>query len=78
MAMTGDTTQETAFWNDYRHRLGEALKNLSEQDIRLVRLLYYEEMAVKDVAEIFGCCRKTIGKRRERILKELRQRIGCM
>lgn len=71
------TLVEAAIWNDYRHKLEVAPKSLSEWDARLVKLLYFEEITVKDVAEIFGCSRKTIGKHRERVLQELRQQIGC-
>lgn len=75
---TIDATQEAVLWNECREKLRNALKSLSEQDARLVQLLYFEEITVKEVADIFGCSRKTIGKHRGRILKELRQRIGYM
>ena len=72
----GDVTLETVFWNISRDKLWKAIGKLPEQDARLVRLLYFEEIPVKEVAVIFGCCRKTIEKRKERILKELRYKIG--
>ena len=75
---TVDVTQEAVLWNECCDRLGNALKNLTKRDARLVRLLYFEEITVKEAADIFGCSRKTIGKHRDRILKELRQRMGCM
>lgn len=68
-----DVTLEAVLWNECRDRLGNALKSLAEQDARLVRLLYFEEITVKEAADIFKCSRKTIGKHRERILKQLRQ-----
>ena len=63
-----DTTQEAVLKNDYQQKLENALKNLTEQDIRLLKLLYFEETSVKRVAEIFGCSRKTIQNRHKRIL----------
>lgn len=71
-----DTTLETVLRNEYRGRLENALKKLQEQDIRLVRLLYFEEVTVKKAAEIFGCSRKTIQNRRKRILKQIRSEMS--
>ena len=73
---TVDVTQEAVLRNECRDKLENALKSLPEQDAQLVHLLYFEEITVKKAADIFGCSRKTIGKHRERILEELRQRIG--
>ncbi len=75
-ASTQDTTLEAALRNECREKLENALKNLPEEDIRLVRLLYFEEMTVKKTAEIFGCSRKTIRNRRRRILKEIRKMMS--
>jgi len=75
---TVDVTQEAVLWNECREKLGNALKSLKKRDAQLVQLLYFEEITVKEAANIFGCSRKTIGKHRKRILKELRQRIGWM
>lgn len=62
--------------NECRDKLENAIRSLTEQDARLVQLLYFEDITVKEAADILGCSRKTIGKRRERIMKELGQRIG--
>lgn len=70
---TEDVTQEAVLWNECRNKLENALKSLPKQDARLVRFLYFEEITVKEAADIFGCSRKTIGKHRDRILNELRQ-----
>lgn len=67
----GDVTLETVFWNIGRDKLWKAIGKLPEQDVRLVRLLYFEEIPVKEAAEIFGCCRKIVENRRKRILKIL-------
>ncbi len=73
-----DTTLEAVLRNEYRGRLENALKNLPEEDIRLVRLLYFEEMTVKKAAETFGCSRKTIQNRRGRILDKMRKMMSEM
>lgn len=70
-----DVTQEAVLWNECQDKLGNALKSLTKRDALLVRLLYFEEITVKEVADIFECSRKTIAKHRERILGELRQKI---
>ena len=42
----------------------------------LVRLLYFEDMTVKKTAEIFGCSRKTIHNRREKVLEKIRKMMS--
>lgn len=67
----GNVTQEAALWSIGRDRLCNALDRLAGQDARLVRLLYFEGLTVKEAARILGCSRKSVGNRRRRILKEL-------
>ncbi len=76
ISATRDTTLEAALRNECLERLENALKKLSEQDIGLVRLLYFEEMTVKKAAEIFGCSRKTIQNRRGRLLEKIRKMMS--
>lgn len=66
-----DATQEAVLKNECRDILRNTLKKLPEQDARLIWLLYFEETTVKKAAEIFGCNRKTIQNRRQRILEEM-------
>lgn len=68
-----DTTQETVLRNECQSRLQNALKNLPEQDTRLLKLLYFDEITVKKAADIFNCSRKTIQSRRQRILEKIRK-----
>ena len=63
---------ETILKNQCRKRLENAFRKLPEQDIRLVRFLYFDEMTVKKTAEICGCSRKTIQNRRRRILEKMK------
>ena len=55
---TRDSTLEAVLRNECRETLENILKKLPEQDIRLLKFLYFEEMTVKKVAEVFGCSRK--------------------
>lgn len=52
-------------------KLWKGLESLPEQDAYLIYLLFFEEVTVKDTAQIFGCSRKTIYNRRKRILGQL-------
>lgn len=75
-ACTEDETLEAALRNECRYKLESAIKSLPEQDAWLVKLLYFEDITVKEAAQIFDCSRKTIWSRRQRILNDLKQRIG--
>lgn len=66
-----DMTQEVVLRKEYWERLGNAFEKLPEQDVRLLKLLYFEEITVKKVAEILGCSRKTVENRHRKILREL-------
>lgn len=71
-SLNRDTTLEAVLRKECRDQLENALRKLPEQDIRLVRFLYFDEMTVKKTAEIFGCSRKTIESRRRRILEKMK------
>lgn len=73
-----DTTQEAVLKNDYQQKLENALKNLPEQDTRLLKLLYFEEITVKKASDIFNCSRKTIQNRRKQILEKIRKMMEEM
>lgn len=66
-----NVTEEIALRNINREKLRDTLEKLSEQDRYLIQLLYFKEIKVKDVGEIFGCSRKTVENRRRKILSEL-------
>jgi DNA-directed RNA polymerase specialized sigma24 family protein len=46
--------------------------SLAKEDDRLIYLLFFEEVTIKDAAQILRCSRKTIYNRRKCILSELR------
>ena len=65
--------EEEVFKKIYIDKLREAMENLPEEDAYLIYLLFFEEITVKEAAQICGCSRKTIQNRRKRILKNLCQ-----
>ena len=65
--------EEAVLKKMYIDKLREAMENLPEEDAYLIYLLFFEEITVKEAAQICGCSRKTIQNRRKRILKNLCQ-----
>ena len=45
---------------------------------KLLYLLFFEEVTVKEAAQLCGCSRKTITNRRKRILKELNEKLKAI
>ena len=72
---------ETSY-NSYLHilspELQEALKYLSEEEMELIRLLFFEEYTVKKTAQYFGCCTKTIRNRKNKVLQKLKDRLETL
>ena len=66
-----DILEETAIKKLYIEKLRNVLDELPEADVYLMYLLFFEEVTVKEAAQLCGCSRKTIENRRKRILKEL-------
>ena len=56
----------------------EALKYLSEEEMELIRLLFFEEYTVKKTAQYFGCCTKTIRNRKNKVLQKLKDRLETL
>ena len=67
----GNVAEEIALRNLGRNNLWDALKKLSEQEIQLIKLLYFEEITIRKVAGIFECSRKSVENRRRKILQKL-------
>ena len=59
-------------------KLHSVMKEMEERDAYLLYLLYFEEVTVKEAAQICGCSRKTIANRRKRILKELNEKLKAI
>ena len=67
-----NTPEENAVRSACMEKLRESLACLPEQDARLLQMLFFEDMTVTDAALSYGCSRKSIQKRRDRILRQLR------
>ena len=65
-------TEETVLCKLYEAKVREGIAQLAKEDACLIYLLFFEEVTIKDAAQIMGCSRKTIYNRRKRILSELR------
>ena len=65
-------SQEMAVRSECLKKLKESLEQLPEQEAYLIYLLFFEEVTVKEAAQICGCSRKTIQNRKKRILKTLK------
>lgn len=66
-----DSLEETAIKKMCIDKLREVMDKIAEEDAYLLCLLFFEEVSVKEAAQICGCSRKTVENRRKRILKEL-------
>ena len=65
-----DGVEDTVIREICTEKLRSVMEKLAEEDAYLLYLLYFEEVTVKEAAQICGCSRKTIANRRKRILKE--------
>lgn len=78
-SVQSDTSPEEAVLKKmYIDKLREALENLPEEDAYLIYLLFFEEITVKEAAQLCGCSRKTIQNRRKRILDNLYQMMQSL
>ena len=51
---------------------------LNEEEMELIRLLFFEEYTVKKTAQYFGCCTKTIRNRKNKVLQKLKDRLETL
>lgn len=76
-----DSLEDTVIRKICVEKLRSVMEELAEEDAYLLYLLFFEEVTVKEAAQLCGCSRKTIANRRNRILKYLNgklQAIGIM
>lgn len=65
--------EQTAIKNIFVEKIRMVLDELPEDEAYLIYLLFFEEISVKEAAQICGCSRKTVQNRRSRILSKLRR-----
>lgn len=46
-----------------------------QRHAELITLLFFEEFTVKETAQYFGCCPKTIRNRRKKVLEKLKEQL---
>lgn len=73
-----DSLEETAMKKFCVDKLREVMDSLPEEDMYLLYLLFFEEVSVKEAAQLCECSRKTIENRRKRVLKELNGKMREM
>lgn len=66
-----NVTEEIALRNIDRELLRVALRELQNQDIQMLDLLYYKDITITEAAKIFGCSRKMIGNTQKKLLEKL-------
>ena len=59
-------------------KLRSVMKELAKEDVYLLYLLFFEEVTIKEAAQICGCSRKTIANRRKRILAKLKEKLKAL
>lgn len=72
-----NTPEENALKRICMEKVRRSISCLPEQDACLVRMLFFDEMTVTDAALACGCSRKSIRKRRDRILVWLRAEMAA-
>lgn len=73
-----DSLEETVMKKFCVDKLREVIDSLPEEDMYLLYLLFFEEVSVKEAAQLCECSRKTIENRRKRVLKELNGKMREM
>lgn len=63
-------------FEEQRRILLEAISQMSERDIEIIRLHYYEELSFDKIAQIIGISKQRISQLHTRIIKKLREFIS--
>lgn len=66
------STEEQVLRRMESEQLYKALSFLSDDERYLIRQIYFEERAERDLAEELGCSQNAVNKRKQRILEKLR------
>ena len=67
--------EETVIRMSEIQELEEAMRCLVKEEAELITLLFFEEVTVKETAQYFGCCPKTIRNRRKKVLEKLKEQL---
>ena len=58
--------------NDCNEGLSEAIATLPEEEMNLVQLYYYQELKLRQIAEVFQCSESKISRKLKKILAKLK------
>lgn len=61
--------------NDEINKLHIALKQLTDDEWIIIKMLFYDEMTERDTAKILGISQAAVNKKKHRILKKLKKII---
>lgn len=73
-----DSLEDTVIRKICVEKLQSVMEELAEADAYLLYLLFFEEVTIKEAAQLCGCNRKTIANRRKRILNNLNEKLKAM
>ncbi|MCI6651963.1 MAG: sigma-70 family RNA polymerase sigma factor [Ruminococcus sp.] len=61
--------------NDDVENLHIAMKELTSEELNIIKMLFYDEMTERDTAKILGISQAAVNKKKHRILKKLKKII---
>lgn len=61
--------------NDDIENLHIAMQELTSEELNIIKMLFYDEMAERDTAKILGISQAAVNKKKHRILKKLKKII---
>ena len=73
---TGEVDETIGKGDDYRLELAEALATLKPDEQQLIYLKYFQDVKIKEIAELSSIPEGTVKSRLHKILKSLRSHFG--
>ncbi len=71
----GEGVEERVIRKDLEEKLKEAVNSLSERERLVIQLIFYEELPLKDVAEILGCSISRVSQIKGEAIRKLRDKL---
>lgn len=68
----GENVEDQVFQKIQSEMIHKALSFLSDEEEKLIRLLFFEERTEREVAELMGIYHNAVHKRKKRILRKLK------
>ncbi|NBI72750.1 sigma-70 family RNA polymerase sigma factor [Clostridiaceae bacterium] len=68
----GENVEDQVFQKIQSEMIHKALSFLSDEEEKLIRLLFFEERTEREVAELIGIYHNAVHKRKKRILRKLK------